>query len=263
VIDETRLTFGVIQYSGVDPDNDPDRAVRAIEMFATTSEISHKSFQGMFASTDRWSRRSKVSPRSLSQLRVDLRGGVYSHIVVYLGERNRELATLTIDCMPASPTGGFPLGHRLAGEVLALGGWHRAEEISLDLWDILGPGYGFSVFGRHVREVQSELTGIPHTLWGESDPAEEARLLHFQALRHELGHKVRDAAWGNFLGHALVTRLGGLKRIRAEAPAALVREISHGGVYIRMSEEPSILQSNQYQEESGLLREFLRPVLAT
>lgn len=133
MIDEPRLTFGVIQYSNGDLRNDPDRAVRAIEMLGNMNDAGVRSFQGMFASTDRWSRRARVSSRSLAQLRVDVGAGVYSHVVAYVGERNRESATLTVDCIPISDHAHFPLNSRLVGEAKALGGWRSAERMSLSV----------------------------------------------------------------------------------------------------------------------------------
>lgn len=81
----------------------------------------------------------------------------------------------------------------------------------------------------------------------------------FEVLEHA-DTMLRGAYWANVLSAAHIERLGGMRRIIAEAPAAVVEDVSGGAaplVYLQLTE--SVLDVPR--DELAKLRAFLRPVL--
>ena len=71
----------------------------------------------------------------------------------------------------------------------------------------------------------------------------------------------RGYFWGNFLSEQHIDRLGGMERIRRDAPSFLVEELSLGHdalIYLQATERPDA--SNEALETLG---EFLKPILPT
>lgn len=256
------IQFGFVHYFAGDVRERPDLALGALRSLSCTDNAKRFVVQGMFAGTDRWSRKTRVSDKTLHQLEVDLRGGVYSSVLALCGDRGLETETLTISSEPESPNARYPHSATYTRRADRAEQVRAGEQVALRLWNLLAPGCGAMYVADEPHVLSAELTAIPHNLWGaETNPEDEQRLFLIQDIRHRFGEFARDVAWGNFIGAHLVAALGGLDRIKTQAPAGAILALPHGGALLKLHESPLLLRSEAYDRAARSMRRYMRPIL--
>lgn len=255
------IHYGAIHYFNRDPREHPDLVVGVLKAVEDFAGPGRRGFQGMFAGTDKWSRKKAITARSLDQLAIDVRGGVYDAIVGTFGDETVG-AVVSINCTPDSENWKNAYDLKLTTVLRNEAMLSQAEAVALRLWELCDSAHGISVLGSRLHEVSAELSAIPVNIWGEpEDPVEQERLFRLQELRPVFGEFARGAAWGNYLGSSLVERLGGLERLKREAPVSRVAELPGGGAYLRLSDRPLLLKTPEYERATEQLMRFLEPVL--
>jgi hypothetical protein len=256
-------TFGVVHYHATDIRDSPDIPLAVLRLLEVSEENGSKvSFQGMLSGTDKFSRLTRLSPKSLKQLEVDIRGGVYTNLLAFRGSKNQPKAAVSLDLDASAEKALLPYAVAFNGFFQTQEQLDKCERISLDLWRLFHPGYGFSVLGNSENEVLAELHHTPILPWNSPDRAEiEARFVGLQRLRPKLGDIVRGGAWGTFLGTNLVQKLGGQARVLANAPVFKALPLDQGAVYLRLTKDPVLLNSSAYVQAVRQLENYLRPVL--
>jgi hypothetical protein len=256
------LVFGAVFYYQADLRERPEVCVEALRLLEQGTGGRDIRFRGMFTGTDRYSRSRIVTLKSLSQLVVDVRGGVYSDLDASRGLRDRPEATLSLQVLPAVTKGAYPSDVVYTCTCGTSEDIAAAEMATIRLWEIFGPAYGVSFIGMSWNEVFAEVTATPLIPWGvQSVSEEEERLLGIQRLRPSLGTYARGSAWGNYLGSDLVRTLGGFEHLQRAAPVDRVMALPNGGAYLRLTRTPAVLKSEEYQKAADRLAEFLVPVL--
>jgi hypothetical protein len=255
------LWFGAVHYFYHELRERPDLAIGALRILARDAEGA--TAQGLLRHSDRWTRRSPISSSSLDRLAGEIAKQAYSHIVAYRGEKNRETATIGIDCYNDDPSSKQPLSVTLTLHLGTESDLAEAEELAHKLWKLFAPNYGISVAGDSVSDVQSELSTIPVSRWGApDDPGNVQRLVTLQAFRDQFGEYTRDAEWGNYLGRAHVTALGGTENVCNNAPVPYALALpADSGVYLRLAARPQRLPIHEYRAVAARLNRFLLPVM--
>jgi hypothetical protein len=257
------LIFGVVYYDTPDLTRSPERILEPLSVVQRLAGERRFSFQGLFSGRDQWSRLARASPKTLERLVTDLRASVFTHVVAYVGERDAETITMSFDSTRTIADDRALWSMSLIASERMIGEPDRSESLSLELWQLLSPSYGVSLFGEDWRDVNAELTGIPYSMWGITiDRANEERLLRLQRVRPSLGTYARNASWGNFLSADMVQRLGGGDRVREQSPAYKVKSLGDGGMYLRASEKPAVLHAEGYSSAMKPLSTFLSPIIA-
>jgi len=256
------IAFGAVHFCRLNLRERPDVAIRALAELNVAARSSPGTFQGMLAGTDKFTRLTKITDNAKVQLAVDLRAGVYSSLLAFWGSRNQPDASLSLDAGIAAENAEVLQAVQYTTNCSDPTDVERAEQVSIRLWSLLNPTYGFSVLGASDTAVQQELSGVPIRAWNAPrNEREENRLTRLQAARPLLGRFVRGAAWGTFLGHPLVARLGGLEAVRQRAPVYAVQELETGGAYLRLTQAPLLLGTPEYEGAAVRLEEFLEPVM--
>lgn len=256
------LHFGTVHYFDEDALEHPDIVVGVLRTLADYGNGSRSQFQGIFPNTGTWSRKKEITERSLQQLAVDVTGGVYASVIASFGDDNAG-ASVSISCKPEEETWPIPFSIIFTAALPSHGVVAQADQVSHQLWSICRAVHGITVLGVRAHEVSAELSTIPHNVWGEEeDPRDEQRLLRLQELRAQFGETVRGAGWGNYLGDSLVRKLGGLELLEREAPVARVERLPAGGAYLRLSDQPLLLKTVEFQDARIRLERFMAPVLA-
>jgi hypothetical protein len=131
-----------------------------------------------------------------------------------------------------------------------------------DIWAKLSSPYGFIYPAQDIIDGLMELTTTPTFPWNrELSPQEQrrkARLLKWQIDRTRIGSCVRGAYWANLLGENIVGQLGGMRRIRGEAPVAEVRPLLRGGALLLRTHDPYPDDGNA--QDDHILEDYFRPI---
>ncbi|MDR0787461.1 MAG: hypothetical protein LBG44_06300 [Gemmatimonadota bacterium] len=263
------MNFGMIGYHNIDIRDNPLLVTTALRIVEKDDPKAKFTFQGMLAGTDKFSRRTRMTDTSIQQLTVDIRGGVFSGLIGWMGSAKDYQGLVDIDIEGFGPN--RYLEARYEKILSRIEDLSEAENLAIRLWSLFSVSCGMIVISEEDRKVASELTGIVFNKWPrtseptEEDNQEEKRLFAIQRLRlgYNLFGPYARAGWGTFLGPKFVNDLGGLERIRNEAPVAEVRSLPEGGVYLRLSTDPLMVESTAYRTAVEKLSEFLDPVLAT
>jgi hypothetical protein len=108
------------------------------------------------------------------------------------------------------------------------------------------------------------LSGTPVvSLYGgnEREKRREQRLIRLQSARATWGDLARGPSWEAFLGAALVARLGGFETVRRDAPVFEVQPLPGDGAYLRLTEQPAVIESPDYEQAATRLHRYLTPIL--
>lgn len=239
---------------------------------SVTGEQRLNYFTGMFTDTDRFSREKKLTEKNLQQLKVDLGGGVYQDLAFNelpgaAREQNEEGVSLHIGMIPAFQRGEravYPYEvHLLVPDEVAQSTDAVSQGVLRFAADLQSP-YALVYGGPDFGDVYMELTATPMFPWGkqltEQEERRRERLLHWQGERVRIGEVVRGAYWGNLLGADMVKHLGGPDRVRSEAPVERVQELSNGGVYLQLTNDPADWRRAEYPFLLEKLESYLAPV---
>jgi hypothetical protein len=215
-------------------------------------------FQGMKADTDRY-----TPARILSGANANLadRLHLYSDLLAFAPNRREPTSQLSLAIRPRSDAayrfGFFQAQIEDSTEIAG------AVRFAKHLTESLESPYAFSVFGSNSTIVLSELSATPIRAWdAPGDPDDDERLIQIQHARHLLGDQVRGGSWGLLLGARLVSRLGGERRVRTEAPVELVEVLREGRLYLQLSSQSLLLESREYREKVRPLTDYLHPITA-
>jgi hypothetical protein len=255
--------LGIALYHHIGFRDRPSVAREAIELVGRTGLESHAcSFYGMLSGSDVYARPRRAREDALSQLEIDVRAGVFSDLVAYTGKKGNPDASLTLQVAPTAADIQSSLLAALIVRCVGADDLAAGEQLGIDLWGALQPDYGFAMLGGSFADAAAELNCIPIRQWGSSSGASEERLLRLQALRREFGRQTRGPAWGTYLGHDLIARLGGPARVRTSAPVFEVRDLPFDGMYLRLSAAPQAMTVD-LDVPVERLRRFLAAVTPT
>lgn len=254
--------FGTIQYFDRSLRECPEAAIALMELVRLSPDSDRQVFRGMFAGTDKWSSRKRITNKNLLQLRTDVAAGVFDSLIALSGPQNQERFSIAIDVGLRIGARGYPYDFSLVADCNDAAALQDCERMSHHAFALLGAEYGVNDVDRDAREVQSELTAFPINAVGTpSDPDREERLFQLQLSRPDIGIHVRDAAWGNYLGSKLVAQLGGPRRVLAEAPAGFAEELENGAVYLRLPRLAEALGRRELKVRAAQLTKFFAPIL--
>jgi TseV toxin immunity protein TsiV len=256
------MVLGAAFYGRLGLRERPETALRVLAELRTGGPPGASvAFQGMLAGTDKFTRLTRMTDKTQDQIAIDLRAGVYSAVLGFRGSRDLPDASLSLDADPPPADPGVSQAAQYTMSCADPSEVERAELVSLRLWGLLTPTYGFSVLGASDTPVQEELSAVPIRPWNAPrDEHHEKRLARLQAARPSLGQFVRGAAWGTFLGQTLVANLGGLEAVR-RAPVFRVQALESGGAYLRLTQGPALLGTSAYEAAASQLERFLKPVM--
>ncbi|HEX8695961.1 MAG TPA: hypothetical protein VF746_26335 [Longimicrobium sp.] len=253
------MYFGLAFYQAHDIREAPEHVVAALESLIGRFVPQEVRFQGMFTGTDKFSRLTKPSVKAIRQLEVDLRGGVYSDLLAFVGLRSATVATLGIG---VPRTDGETVNVEYVASCEETGDDSPDVRLGFALRDIFEPRYGISLWGASHNDVSSELSGVPIAPWDQPLPEEEVnRLSKIQRLQKLFGTYARGDGWGTFLGPHLVKEMGGLAQMQQDAPVSCVDPLPGGGAYLQLSPRPLLVRTEGYRQAVKRLGIYLRPVL--
>ena len=134
-----------------------------------------------------------------------------------------------------------------------------------EIVEILGAPYACVHAGRDEQMVKDEARGLAGVLFYAKPSPEERerveRLDHVQINRGVLGsERIRGAYWGTFLGAHFVDRLGGLDRMRANAPVERVEVLSSGTAYLQLTDEVWDYDRRNFAKKLASLERYLEPI---
>jgi hypothetical protein len=95
-------------------------------------------------------------------------------------------------------------------------------------------------------------------LWPEE--ATYTRIRQVAPYREQRDLRVLGAYWGTLLGAAHVETLGGVRRVQAEAPVAVVEVLDGGAMYLQATPDPEPLTTAAMQHVLPKLEAYLAPV---
>jgi len=254
------MGFGFYHPPPVAAEGDP--VVRVADLFARAILPERVRFQGMRADTARFSPARTLGSDVAAQLRPHLKAGEYSDLLFYAGSKTDPVGQLGIEVRLREDV-RYRFGDCLL-KADTLESLDAAHQLVTEVVEVLGSPYAFVVLGESPVVVLSEVGATPVRPWDapEADSEEDERLFRIQDARPELGDRIRGAAWGLFLGPALIEALGGPGRVMAEAPVPAIERKANGVLYLQVSRQPQLLGTAEYRHSIRRFEEYLKPVMS-
>lgn len=231
---------------------------------------------GQFASSDRFSRQQKITESRIEQLLTDIRGGVFRSVqFAELPRPEQETSlgyvSLQLELNPAAnpkvsstdrPIYPFRI-HMLVPRAYA-GRAEQVEEGLVSLARIVRSQYAFAHVAKDFRDALMEVTSTPMFPWGQplspADLRRQKRLQRCQIERVHIGRVACGAYWANILGNRIIAQLGGVERVRHEAPVPIVHEHGSDTLYLQVSNDLPQREDSDYRRALEKLEAYLQPV---
>lgn len=217
-------------------------------------------------------REAKLSKQNLTRIISELASGSYEGLELNEHKRSdRERGTegamldLRISRDPqAGPSAVAPYAVYILTADAAVQTPGELASGAVSIIEILQSSYALVYTGPSFNDVFVELTATPIFAWDHEFTPDEAlrraRLLGHQLARVHVGARVRGAYWGNYLGPDLVDALGGMARVREEAPVAAILPSSAGGVFLQLTSDPGDFSNPDFPARLALLERYLEPI---
>ncbi len=124
--------------------------------------------------------------------------------------------------------------------------------------------YGFIFIGDNWEQTSMQKSLVPVSEFKpgqtEEEMPEEKELMCFQKNEEKVNTFVFKAYWGNFLNKNHMQKLGGLNRVKKEAPVFLVKEISGGRIYLQLTESYKDFGRKDYETKLEILNDYFEPI---
>src|SRR5205807_5339263 len=126
--------------------------------------------------------------------------------------------------------------------------------------------YGFAVVTENdFHDFHSQLSWFPITKWdaasGFTQTDVEKELGFYQANIDKLDEYIAKAYWGNFLNNNHMEKLGGIGKVRKEAPVALVEPLPNGGAYVQLTGLPYNFAEESYPKSLSALDTYFQTLI--
>lgn len=126
--------------------------------------------------------------------------------------------------------------------------------------------YGFIFIGKDWKQtsMQKSLMPVSEFIPGEleSKAPEEDELFFYQRNEDKINTCVFKAYWGNFLNRSHLKKLGGLNRVKKEAPVYLVEELQNGA-YLQLTKSLNDYGKKDYENKLKELDKYFKPIKIT
>ena len=233
-----QVWIGLRFFTEVRANDYPRVALQALDVFSHHASSLGDSvyFQGQFARTLDFSDLQVVSQQSLAELNVDLLGGVFDRVIALKTLTREGQPHLAFDTEDAITKGRFRVSVKCVFDVLH-SNIFTAIGIGRELWSVFEPAYGVCIAGVKYLDVATELIAYPDTSSISGDP------YGYSDARDKMGTFVGPATWGTFLSSRLVSRLGGKRFVRKNAPVELVTDLCDGGSFLQLTNDDALLPS--------------------
>jgi hypothetical protein len=210
----------------------------------------------------------QYNPHNVEAFIADIQKKTFKTILFYSGNFDNPISLLSIDIAIDDVFTTYKPQQRLE---LSLIDEKKLSINMLSNLEILASIVSHFVYGyifyqdnkTSLSSFNSQLTWIPRKVWNPNtffnkDPLEQ-ELLFYQKHVEDLDTYIPKAYWGIYLNKNHVKTMGGLQKIKREAPVFLVEEFTNGA-YMQLTEHITDVTYKDYKEKLILLDKYLSPI---
>lgn len=126
--------------------------------------------------------------------------------------------------------------------------------------------YGYYIVtDAEYNNFHSQASWIPISQWDAKNPTGgsdlEEELGFYQQNEEKLQYFITKAYWGNFLNINHIKGLGGIEKIKKEAPVYLTQELFNGGAYLQLTEDINEFADSTFKKKLLEFDNYLKPII--